>query len=632
MKKILSTILAVVILSASAVAQTTILDFESAATSTPFQYFGSPLDGSVNEVIANPDASGINTSANVSRFVKPAVSEVWAGAFSNPDPTTLCDFTTNGKVRIKVWMDHIGQVALKFENSTNGGQNWIGFQTNTLINQWEELEYDITQNSAEAPIVPAAGFIYTRVVLFFGFGTSGSGTDLVSYFDDIVTIPEIIDPVATTPVLDFETPGTTNNFQYFGSALDGSLNQIIANPNPSGINTSTTVANFVKPAVAEVWAGAFSLIDPTIIVNLIEFNKISIKVHMDHIGSVSLKLENSTDGGDNWITSLPNTVVNGWEELIFDATVPSAEAPGTAAIGHIYTRAILFFDFGTGGTGVDVTSYFDDIMAVGDPIVEVTTPILDFETATTTTPFYYFGSPLDGTLTNIVANPNPTGENTSSTVCEMIKPGVAEVWAGAFSVDNPTIVLDLTGVNDLISIKVHMNHLGVVGVKLENSTDGGDNWLGLVSNTTVNQWEELLFDTHIGSIEAPNNPAYGHTYRRAVVFFDFGTAGTGTDVVNYFDDVQATFPVGTNNIGTSNSLFTLLGNPTVSGYSTLVFGNNNAKNANISISNAIGQTLQTWQLANSTSSFQLPTSDLPSGLYFVTANLDGRIETQKLIK
>jgi hypothetical protein len=67
---------------------------------------------------------------------------------------------------------------------------------------------------------------------------------------------------AQTTILDFETPGTTTTFQYFGSTLDGTLNALAPNPDPTGENTSAIVATFVKPAVAEVWAGGFSNPNP----------------------------------------------------------------------------------------------------------------------------------------------------------------------------------------------------------------------------------------------------------------------------------------------------------------------------------------------------------------------------------
>ena len=76
--------LSLVFAASLSTAQTTILDFETAATSTVFQYFGSGLDGTLNQVVANPNATGSNTSSMVGKFIKPAVAEVWAGCFSNP--------------------------------------------------------------------------------------------------------------------------------------------------------------------------------------------------------------------------------------------------------------------------------------------------------------------------------------------------------------------------------------------------------------------------------------------------------------------------------------------------------------------------------------------------------------------
>ena len=99
--------------------QVTILDFETPGTSTTFQYFGSSLEGSLTQVIPNPNASGVNTSANVTKFIKPAGSQVWAGAFSNPVPSVAIDLTNGGPICVKVHMDHIGNLALKLEGSTS---------------------------------------------------------------------------------------------------------------------------------------------------------------------------------------------------------------------------------------------------------------------------------------------------------------------------------------------------------------------------------------------------------------------------------------------------------------------------------------------------------------------------------
>ena len=102
-------------LTCSLTAQTTILDFEDAATSTVFQYFGSSLEPGTTSVIPNPDASGINTSANVSDFMKPADAQTWAGGFSNPQPSVAVDVTAGNMICMKVWFANPGNVALKLE-------------------------------------------------------------------------------------------------------------------------------------------------------------------------------------------------------------------------------------------------------------------------------------------------------------------------------------------------------------------------------------------------------------------------------------------------------------------------------------------------------------------------------------
>lgn len=358
MKKALLPFLLLAIVTGWVSAQTVILDFETPETSTTFQYFGSSLDPTLNQVVDNPDASGENTSALVGEFIKPAGAEVWAGAFSNPDPATLLDMSANNRISIKVYMPHPGNLSIKLEQSPDGGDNWIQTVTNTRVNEWETLVFDVAQPSLEAPFTAAAGHVYARLVLFFDFGSNGTDEDVVYYFDDVVTLP----PAPTiVNILDFETPETSTTFQYFGSPIDGSFNQIVENPLPDGINTSAMVAEFIKPDVAEVWAGAFSNPNPSQLITLDPGSQICIKVLMDHPGNLALKLEQGTGGQPNWVTIVENDTPGEWTELCFDPTSPSVEAPFEPASGS-FERVVLFFDFGTGGTGEVVTSYFDDLV------------------------------------------------------------------------------------------------------------------------------------------------------------------------------------------------------------------------------------------------------------------------------
>ncbi len=169
-------------------AQVTILDFETPGTSTNYTYFGHfPVPGPPgNNVIPNPDPSGINTTATVADFFKPEQAQVWAGGFPNPPHTTPVTLSGGAtEICIDVWMPELGNLGLKLENSTNGGQNWIRTVDNTTVNAWEQLCFDLSLPSIEGPFQAAAPFDYNTVVLFFDFGISPA-TSRTYYWDNLV--------------------------------------------------------------------------------------------------------------------------------------------------------------------------------------------------------------------------------------------------------------------------------------------------------------------------------------------------------------------------------------------------------------------------------------------------------------
>lgn len=161
----------------------TLLDFESPETSTFFQYFGSDLEGTTNNIIENPDASGINTSATVADFVHPNNGETWAGAFSNPAVQT----NTNNAIELcmKVWFNEPGNVALKLEQGTI--DNWILQKDVTETQTWTELCFDLASLSFEDPFLPAVNGVYDGFVLFFDFQEIPDATRTY-YFDDVTIL------------------------------------------------------------------------------------------------------------------------------------------------------------------------------------------------------------------------------------------------------------------------------------------------------------------------------------------------------------------------------------------------------------------------------------------------------------
>lgn len=244
MKKNLLTLLTLFLLTNLALSQQVIFDFETSETITDFQYFGSTLDGTLASNIANPNGTGINTSATVVEYVKAANSETWAGAFSNPAPGPI-DATNGGTLCMDVHMDHIGNVALKLEASSTGGSNWITTQENTVTGEWETLCFDLSENGLEDAMTPAAGNIYGQIVIFVDFG-SNSDMDVTTYLDNFV-----LNTTTTTEMSDVTFSVNMGDKTDFTTVfLSGEFNGWSGGENPmnddDGDNIWTTTINVLN--------------------------------------------------------------------------------------------------------------------------------------------------------------------------------------------------------------------------------------------------------------------------------------------------------------------------------------------------------------------------------------------------
>jgi len=132
---------------------------------------------------------------------------------------------------------------------------------------------------------------------------------------------------------------------------------VIPNPNPSGINTSDGVMQFLVQAGADPWAGAV-----TTAYGLMEFTEemhhMEMMVHKDVITNSGLKVEGGLDGAENIEVKVPNTVTGEWELLTFDFS---------AAIGKSYTRLVFFPDFPDSRTEGS-NCYVDNIKIITSPV------------------------------------------------------------------------------------------------------------------------------------------------------------------------------------------------------------------------------------------------------------------------
>gem|GEM_PF-1650437 len=166
----------------------TILDFESPSTTSNFQAFGGSIEGLMYGPVANPDPSGVNTSANVIMFNKAVGSADWSGGFANPAPTNEVDLTAGGEVCISVWMDAPRTVTIKLENSATNPNTWEQTVANNVINEWVEICFDSNALSTDGNGNIAAGHSFPTVVVFFNLLVPVGDTDEITYFDNITVV------------------------------------------------------------------------------------------------------------------------------------------------------------------------------------------------------------------------------------------------------------------------------------------------------------------------------------------------------------------------------------------------------------------------------------------------------------
>ena len=147
---------------------------------------------------------------------------------------------------------------------------------------------------------------------------------------------------------------------------------------------------------------------------------------------------------------------------------------------------------------------------------------IDFEETTNPIAFIDF----DGGMASIIVNPQVNGENTSSTVGQIIRDGGA-IWSGS-KIEWPS-ALDFSSLN-AISMKVYTT--APVGTIVKFKLEGVGQTERDVPTTVSNEWETLTWDF-------TGEPA---DFTSLVFMFDFGNVGDGSINSTFlFDDITQLF-------------------------------------------------------------------------------------------
>jgi len=303
--------------------------------------FSAGANGSLT-VVPNPDQSGINTSAYVTKMVRGLDGDPWAGWYATlPAPI---DVTANKYVHVKIWKPRISPVVFKYEGAVNSGDVY-SMNPQTQVNQWEELVFDMSVVTGD----------YVKIVLIPDFiDPVGLTEDITLYFDDLYANN---DPaVGSAPVQGIEDYETIPLNYMLGGAEDLSTMTLIPNPDKSGVNLSDYVIQFHRDKDGVPWGGFWSTLPTPVDVTTNKY--VHVKVWKPRVSPVKFKLEGGEAGTLELASTNAQATTGAWEDFVFDFSDKTGTYPTIAFMPDFEDPLTLT---------EDIEIYFDDILINDDP-------------------------------------------------------------------------------------------------------------------------------------------------------------------------------------------------------------------------------------------------------------------------
>ncbi len=141
-----------------------------------------------------------------------------------------------------------------------------------------------------------------------------------------------------------------------GGAEDLSSLTVVPNPDPTGINPSSSVVEFVRDKDGVPWGGFWSTLPSVVDVTTNKF--VHVKVWKSRISPIKFKLEGGAAGTLEIASKNPQTLINQWEDIVFDFSEKTGTYPTIAFMPDFEDPLTLT---------EDITIYFDDFVVNNDP-------------------------------------------------------------------------------------------------------------------------------------------------------------------------------------------------------------------------------------------------------------------------
>lgn len=287
-------------------------------------------------VVGNPQVDVSNSSTYVGLYVDQPGQPWSALCWEFPDGIDLSAFN-------QLSFQVIGAAAVPILMKLEGGSSpaseiWTAI---TTPGEWETLSVDFSNQ---------VGQDHRRVCIFFNAGVETNTFD--NYYIDNV---QLAHAPYTGCIVNYEEPAfISDSWRYFPADDSGAF-ELIDNPDPSGINTSTKVGKATEKSTSgQPWQGMYT--DLAAPIHFGADKLIKMKVWSPQVASVTMKLERPLTPGapTSGDLTVANTKANEWEELTWDFSQTPITDDGE------YARITLIFDINN-IPAEDVIYYFDDI-------------------------------------------------------------------------------------------------------------------------------------------------------------------------------------------------------------------------------------------------------------------------------
>ncbi|WP_455584057.1 T9SS type A sorting domain-containing protein [Bacteroides sp.] len=224
--------------------------------------------GYVGEIVANTDASGINTSDKCyMATITDAVPDRWGlwVIISLNEPVTITEANRYVKIMAKRSPNNVN-MALCIQGEDPLGPNTLfGLSKPTQAGVWGDMVFDLFQSSN--PDVSCENREIKELMICLG---TWDGTEPgVTMLDNIVfsdnAKPRGAKDINPGLLVNFEDEDlTTNNFAGFNVQSQEAKCQIVDNPVSAGINTTAKCLEYTKPANTTWWHAAISVVNGVI--------------------------------------------------------------------------------------------------------------------------------------------------------------------------------------------------------------------------------------------------------------------------------------------------------------------------------------------------------------------------------